>query len=71
MSVCDRDSHGPPDEPEIPDWLLDQAAEEIRSRYGFGRGLWARIRWRFEDRIEREAEAMAYDLSRQEPYDAR
>ena len=68
MSVLGRDSHGPPDAPEIPDWLLAQAAEEIRSRYGFGRGLWERIRWRFEDRIEREAEEMAYQLQgRQEP----
>ena len=67
MSIEDRYAYGPPDEPELPDWLLAQAAEAIRSRYGFGRDLWARIQWKFEDRIEREAEAMAYDLSRQEP----
>jgi hypothetical protein len=68
MSIEDRYAYGPPDEPELPDWLLAQAAESIRSRYGFGRGLWERIRWRFEDRIEREAEEMAYQLQgRQEP----
>ena len=67
MSVLDRDSHGPPDAPEMPEWILDRADENIRAHYGFGRGLWAQIRWKFEDRIEREAEAMAYDLSRQEP----
>ena len=67
MSVLDRDAHGPPDEPELPEWLYDQAAENIRARHGFGRGLWAQIRWKFEDRIEREAEAMAYQLRREEP----
>ena len=66
MSVLDRDI-SPPDPIELPDWLLDQAAESIRSHYGFGRGLWAQIRWKFEDRIEREAEAMAYQLRREEP----